>query len=176
AGGSGAVAVANGGGGAGVAAAAGASRGAPAAAAAGSGGAPPRFIDARLSHQRGEVQHPMGPHAAAAAAAVRGVTAAAAAPAGPAAAAAAGGGGGGGEQLRAARESAELRQRGAVQLAGLPTSVEGFKGHPAYVLKRHIGKYEALHPGTAPLGLHRGEPYYPRQQLSVLHTAERWRR
>ncbi len=35
---------------------------------------------------------------------------------------------------------------------------------------------KALHPGTAPLGLHKGEPYYPRAQLSVLHTVERWRR
>ena len=27
-------------------------------------------------------------------------------------------------------------------LQGLPTSIEGFKVHPLYVLKRHIGKYE----------------------------------
>ncbi|EFJ49372.1 hypothetical protein VOLCADRAFT_89729 [Volvox carteri f. nagariensis] len=87
-----------------------------------------------------------------------------------------GGGGGGVGDLRAAREAAELHQRGLSQLQGLPTSIEGFKSHPLYVLKRHIGKYESLRPGTAPLGLHRGEPYYPRNQLSVLHTVERWRR
>ena len=35
---------------------------------------------------------------------------------------------------------------------------------------------QALAPGTSPLGLHKGEPYYPRAGLSVLHTVERWRR
>ncbi len=35
---------------------------------------------------------------------------------------------------------------------------------------------QAVKPGTAPLGLHRGEPYYPRAELHELHTAERWRR
>ncbi len=35
---------------------------------------------------------------------------------------------------------------------------------------------QAVKPGTAPLGLHRGEPYYPRAELHELHTADRWRR
>ncbi|KXZ44021.1 hypothetical protein GPECTOR_75g745 [Gonium pectorale] len=149
----------------------------------GSGGrAGPLLVDARLSHQRGEQDNPLGPHAArrkgAAAAPAGGAGEGSDAPAGAiastvgAAAAAAANGG----DLRAAREAAELAQRGLSQLAGLPTSIDGFKSHPMYVLKRHIGKYEALRPGTAPLGLHRGEPYFPRAQLSVLHTVERWRR
>ncbi len=28
---------------------------------------------------------------------------------------------------------------------GLPTSLEGFKAHPLYILKRHVGKYEVRH-------------------------------
>jgi hypothetical protein len=44
--------------------------------------------------------------------------------------------------LRAAREEAELAARAAQQAAGPPTTVEGFKGHPLYVLQRHITKYQ----------------------------------
>ncbi|GIL94232.1 hypothetical protein Vretimale_488 [Volvox reticuliferus] len=153
-------------------------------------GGGPRIVDARLSHQRGEMENPLGPKAAAAA---RAAAAAAAEVPGPNASGIAvrsvamgqavcsvrldsGGVGGNGADLRAAREAAELQHRGLSQLQGLPTSIEGFKSHPLYVLKRHIGKYEALRPGTVPLGLHRGEPYYPRPDLSVLHTVARWRR
>ena len=35
---------------------------------------------------------------------------------------------------------------------------------------------QAVRPGTAPLGLHKGEACFPRTELSVLHTAERWKR
>jgi xeroderma pigmentosum group C-complementing protein len=44
--------------------------------------------------------------------------------------------------LRAAREDAELSARAAQQAAGAPTTVDGFKGHPLYVLQRHITKYQ----------------------------------
>lgn len=43
----------------------------------------------------------------------------------------------------------------AAQRAGLPTTVEGFRGHALYCLKRHITKYQvwgggcrAAHPGN----------------------------
>lgn len=45
-----------------------------------------------------------------------------------------------------------------------------------YVLERHIGKYQALAPGTKKSGLHRGEAFYHRTALSELHTADRWLR
>lgn len=45
-------------------------------------------------------------------------------------------------ELRAKREDAELHQKAMSQMQGLPTSLEGFKAHPTYILKRHIGKYE----------------------------------
>ncbi|GIL45587.1 hypothetical protein Vafri_2789 [Volvox africanus] len=154
-------------------------------------GGGPRIIDARLSHQRAEMENALGPNAAAVARAAS--PSASVEMAGPSASGSAarsvalgqavrsgcqdpGGVGSSGADLRAAREAAELQHRGLSQLQGLPTSIEGFKSHPLYVLKRHIGKYEALRPGTVPLGLHRGEPYYPRPDLSVLHTVERWRR
>jgi hypothetical protein len=46
--------------------------------------------------------------------------------------------------LRARREDMELSHSHRVGLAGLPTSVEGFKAHPTYVLKRHISTYQVL--------------------------------
>lgn len=45
-----------------------------------------------------------------------------------------------------------------------------------YVLERHIGKYQALAPGTKKSGLHRGEAFFHRTALSELHTADRWQR
>lgn len=103
-----------------------------------------RIIDARLSHQRGEIQHPQGPRAGAGNGGSAGPSAPPAAPpaapgAGPATTAAAAATP---AALRAAREDAELAHRQLSQLQGLPTSIEGFKAHPLYVLKRHIGKYE----------------------------------
>ena len=45
-----------------------------------------------------------------------------------------------------------------------------------YVLERHIGKYQALAPGSKKSGLHRGEAFFHRTALSELHTADRWQR
>lgn len=42
---------------------------------------------------------------------------------------------------RAAREEAELKHQEKVGL-GVPTSIDGFKAHPDFVLQRHITKYE----------------------------------
>lgn len=142
-------------------------------AAAGKG---PRIIDARYSHQRGTQDHPLGAHAAQAASAAEqkpgsstaalrpqqasaAATAATASAAGPLRAASApaaanlqkAGGGRQGDKtaaLRAAREEAELSHRALSQLHGLPTSIDGFKTHPLYILKRHITKYE-VRPGRA---------------------------
>ncbi len=44
--------------------------------------------------------------------------------------------------MRAKREEAELATRVTAQMAGLPTSLAAFKGHPLYVLARHVGKYQ----------------------------------
>ncbi|KAL3141472.1 hypothetical protein ABBQ32_005034 [Trebouxia sp. C0010 RCD-2024] len=79
-------------------------------------------------------------------------------------------------ELALKREDAELSQRAASERRNLPSNVEGFKNHPAYVLERHIGRYFALQPGTKKAGMHRGEGYYPRHALAELHTADRWLR
>jgi xeroderma pigmentosum group C-complementing protein len=95
------------------------------------------------------------------------------------------GGEGGGGSVQAAqqlaqvadkREDAELEQAALRQRHMLPKTIEGFKKHPLYVLKRHITKYQGLKPGTAPLGLHRGEPYFDRSALSELHSVVQWKR
>lgn len=101
--------------------------------------------------------------------------------------------------MRAKREAAELEHKQKTGLSGLPTSIEGFKVHPLYVLKRHITKYEvgmcvSIRPlshkhtllmlawantGTAPCSLdhpdsHSGQPLFPccskqRHQLRQHH-------
>ncbi|GAX72825.1 hypothetical protein CEUSTIGMA_g280.t1 [Chlamydomonas eustigma] len=78
--------------------------------------------------------------------------------------------------LRSKREDAELQQRSASHMQGLPATIEAFKSHPVYILKRHLTKYQALRPGSTLLGTHKGEPYYARSAMSDLHTPERWRR
>ncbi|BDA45057.1 probable DNA repair protein complementing XP-C cells homolog [Coccomyxa sp. Obi] len=75
-----------------------------------------------------------------------------------------------------AREDAELQQKFSSELADIPNTIPAFKSHPRYVLERHIGRYQALKPGTTKLGLHRGEAFYPRGALQDLHTAEIWQR
>lgn len=57
------------------------------------------------------------------------------------------------------REDEELKLRVASQLQCLPTSIEGFKTHPLYVLKRHLTKYQTLRPGTSLLGTHKVKPW-----------------
>jgi Rad4 beta-hairpin domain 1 len=53
------------------------------------------------------------------------------------------------------REDAELGERAVVDRAALPTTLEGFKKHPLYVLQRHMPRYSALAPGAKSVGLHR---------------------
>lgn len=79
-------------------------------------------------------------------------------------------------KLLAAREDAELAQRAQLAQRSLPTTIDGFKSHPLYVLQRHISRYQDLAPGAKACGLHRGEAYFLREDVCELHTAERWRR
>ena len=43
-----------------------------------------------------------------------------------------------------------------------------------YILERHIGRYSALRPGAPKAGMHRGEAFYSTEDISELHTAEKW--
>lgn len=70
---------------------------------------------------------------------------------------------GGNQQLlrsASAREDAELNQRVLAERRGLPTTIDGFKSHPLYILERHIGRYQGLKPSARKAGLHRYH-FYP---------------
>ena len=55
--------------------------------------------------------------------------------------------------------------------APLPTSISQFKGHPLYVLQRHLLKFEAIFPADAPtLGFIKGEPVYARECVKILQV------
>eukprot|EP00092_Neocalanus_flemingeri_P034789 GFUD01037861.1.p1 GENE.GFUD01037861.1~~GFUD01037861.1.p1 ORF type:complete len:898 (+),score=341.47 GFUD01037861.1:69-2762(+) len=59
--------------------------------------------------------------------------------------------------------------------APLPTNVSAFKGHPLYVLQRHLLKFEAIYPSTAPtLGFIRGEGVYARECVHTLQGRTSW--
>jgi hypothetical protein len=71
-----------------------------------------------------------------------------------------------------------------------PTNQAGFRNHPRYCLASHIGRYEALMPGTEAAGHFKGyvnlplrscfdtchisTPYYLRDKVQPVHTVEKW--
>ncbi|GMH36283.1 hypothetical protein BSKO_04151 [Bryopsis sp. KO-2023] len=79
-------------------------------------------------------------------------------------------------ELQLAREDAELSARATAQQKLVPRTIEEFKKHPVYVLQRHIKKYQSLVPDAVRAGLHRGEGYYLREDLSDVHAPYVWRR
>ncbi|KAG7386853.1 hypothetical protein PHYPSEUDO_015163 [Phytophthora pseudosyringae] len=58
---------------------------------------------------------------------------------------------------------------------GMPTSLEGFRKHHLYVLERHLGQLECLHPRTL-VGLFNGQPVFLREHVQPLQSAFKWRR
>lgn len=62
----------------------------------------------------------------------------------------------------------------------LPKRVQDFKGHPLFALKRHLLKFEVIHPSDAPaIGFLKvskvgEEPIFPRECVHVCHTRESW--
>ncbi|XP_068109166.1 DNA repair protein complementing XP-C cells isoform X2 [Hyperolius riggenbachi] len=71
------------------------------------------------------------------------------------------------------REDAEFEAKLLEQ--PLPTSINEFKNHPLYALKRHLLKYEAIYPDTAAvLGYCRGEEVYSRSCIHTLHSRDTW--
>ena len=55
--------------------------------------------------------------------------------------------------------------------APLPPSISQFKGHPLYVLQRHLLKFEAIFPADAPtLGFIKREPVYARECVKILQV------
>ncbi|OQV23250.1 DNA repair protein complementing XP-C cells-like protein [Hypsibius exemplaris] len=75
--------------------------------------------------------------------------------------------------IRNAEEDFQIRE--VLMQRPLPASVQEFKGHPLYVLERHLLKYEALYPpNPLPVGNVKGENYYLRELVHLLHTKENW--
>ncbi|KAL7993736.1 putative DNA repair protein Rad4 [Plasmopara halstedii] len=58
---------------------------------------------------------------------------------------------------------------------GMPTSLEGFRKHHLYVLERHLGQLEYLHPRKI-VGLFNGQPVFLREHVQRLQSAFKWRR
>ncbi|KAF8895586.1 hypothetical protein BD779DRAFT_1500353 [Infundibulicybe gibba] len=78
------------------------------------------------------------------------------------------------------RDDVEDEELETVQMMeGMPVTISGFKGHPLYVLTRHLKQTETIHPAppaTPELGKFRGEPVYPRSSVVSLRTSENWMR
>lgn len=71
------------------------------------------------------------------------------------------------------KEDKEMAQKAGD--APLPSSVGAFKGHPLYVLQRHLLKFEAIYPPTAPtLGFIRGEGVFARECVHTLQGRTSW--
>ena len=69
------------------------------------------------------------------------------------------------------REKEEMAKK--KEEAPLPTSISQFKGHPLYVLQRHLLKFEAIFPADAPtLGFIKGEPVFARECVKILQVVE----
>ncbi|XP_043934533.1 DNA repair protein complementing XP-C cells [Protopterus annectens] len=57
----------------------------------------------------------------------------------------------------------------------LPKSINEYKNHPLYSLKRHLLKFQAIYPSTASiLGYCRGEAVYARDCVHTLHSRDTW--
>eukprot|EP00158_Paraphelidium_tribonemae_P006639 Partr_v1_DN27915_c0_g1_i2_m11811 putative DNA repair protein len=71
-------------------------------------------------------------------------------------------------------EDAEIEERLNADI--IPTSISAFLNHPKYVLERHLKKFEYLHPKSSEdvIGQIRNIDIYPRANVKMLHTAEKW--
>ena len=58
----------------------------------------------------------------------------------------------------------------------VPTTIKGFQKHEQFILKRHFKTHEVLSPGSEAVGMLKGEPFYNRSDVCVVHTAEKWKR
>ncbi|KAF2706393.1 Rad4-domain-containing protein [Pleomassaria siparia CBS 279.74] len=77
-------------------------------------------------------------------------------------------------------DAALARKEGA---EGMPKNVQDFKGHPIYVLERHLKHNEVIHPmqqvGKVNVGTSMNpkiEPIYRRQNVHVVRSADKWYR
>lgn len=59
----------------------------------------------------------------------------------------------------------------------MPTSDNGFRNHPLYVLEKHLLKFQGIYPPEVPpLGYFKEQPVYPRDCVQTLRSRETWLR
>lgn len=59
----------------------------------------------------------------------------------------------------------------------MPTSDNGFRNHPLYVLEKHLLKFQGIYPpDVPPLGFFKETPIYPRDCVQTLRSRETWLR
>ena len=80
--------------------------------------------------------------------------------------------------MKSAREADEDKQMNAILASRpMPKTISEFKGHPLYVLKRHLLVYDAIHPpDTGPVDHFREEPIYSRSCVKPVRSKEYWKR
>ncbi|KAF2276703.1 Rad4-domain-containing protein [Westerdykella ornata] len=78
-------------------------------------------------------------------------------------------------------EDAQLARKEAAE--GIPKNVQDFKGHPIYVLERHLRHNEIIHPmhqvGKVNVGSAMNpklEPIYRRKDVHIVRSADKWYR
>ena len=57
----------------------------------------------------------------------------------------------------------------------VPSSIDGFKKHPTFVLESHINSQQALVPGAKAIGTFKSQKYYRRQDACDLYTRSIWK-
>ncbi|XP_077232358.1 uncharacterized protein LOC143869100 [Tasmannia lanceolata] len=59
----------------------------------------------------------------------------------------------------------------------MPTSDNGFRNHPLYVLEKHLLKFQAIYPPeVAPMGFFKEVPIFPRDCVQTVRSRETWLR
>lgn len=59
----------------------------------------------------------------------------------------------------------------------MPTSDNGFRNHPLYVLQKHLLKFQGIYPPEViPVGFFKDQPIYPRDCVRTLRSRETWLR
>ena len=62
----------------------------------------------------------------------------------------------------------------AAEAEEIPSSLNAFKSHPTYILKKHITSYFGVVPGAKKVGRFGDEPVMRRRDVVQLHTREQW--
>jgi hypothetical protein len=73
-------------------------------------------------------------------------------------------------------EKAQLREQALKNQQTMPTTIQGFKNHPYYLLERHLLSDETLNPNKKVVAIFKGEPVYLQEHKEKLRTKLFWRR